>query len=186
MRTPSSIAMGSTRIWILTRLLLLSIWALLVSECSSHFIPGSMVVDPQHKAQYRSTEADPRSEHDKHQSIISTDVIKVVLANVATVKEGSAWWTLNWIRVQCDDPEGSCPKPPEDPCPPPSLQSDEQTMVTLAYARNPDKTTDGYPDISFCPGFFQLRNLKNAMAFGSGPRHRILKSDLARYQGRGK
>ena len=114
-------------------------------------------------------------------------MVKAVFANVATVKEGTSWWTPNWIRIRCDDPLGVCPAPPEDPCPPPPQSGpSEQPAITLAYARNAGQTTDGYPDISFCAGFFQLRNLDNAMAFGSGPRSPILKYNLARYESRGK
>ncbi|KAM6510464.1 hypothetical protein FSOLCH5_010904 [Fusarium solani] len=115
--------------------------------------------------------------------------IQNVITNVATVKEGASWFTPNWIRVRCDDPLNHCLKDPEDPddpkCPPASTQGEDQSAETVAYARNPfEKENDKYSEISFCPVFFRMRNLGNAMAFGSGHSHPILKADLRNYEGR--
>ncbi|OXV12076.1 hypothetical protein Egran_00162 [Elaphomyces granulatus] len=103
--------------------------------------------------------------------------IQAVLANVATVKDGAAWWTPNWIRIRCDDPLRRCSK-----CVTP--QEDEDQAVVVAYARNPAQTGQKYPDISFCPPFYGLRNLDNAMAYGSGFSNAKNKFDLSNYEGR--
>ncbi|KAL6365955.1 hypothetical protein LRP88_00538 [Fusarium phalaenopsidis] len=103
--------------------------------------------------------------------------IQNVITNLATVKEGASWFTPNWIR-EPDDPDN--PK-----CPPASAQGEDQSAETIAYARNPfEKDNDKYSDITFCPAFFRLRNLGNAMAYGSGHTHPILKADLRNYESR--
>ncbi|KAI8652238.1 hypothetical protein NCS57_01286900 [Fusarium keratoplasticum] len=115
--------------------------------------------------------------------------IQNVITNLATVKEGASWFTPNWIRVRCDDPLKLCIEEPDDPdnpkCPPASAQGEDQSVETIAYARNPfEKDNDKYSDITFCPAFFRLRNLGNAMAYGSGHTHPILKADLRNYESR--
>ncbi|EON66292.1 hypothetical protein W97_05685 [Coniosporium apollinis CBS 100218] len=104
--------------------------------------------------------------------------IQAVFANVATVKEGISWWTPNWIRVRCDDPAGLCSKK----CP--TSQENKDPAVVLAYARNPVQAGEKYPDISFCPEFYGLRNLGNAIAYGSGFSNPNMKNDLSNYEGR--
>ncbi|KAH0556757.1 hypothetical protein GP486_005454 [Trichoglossum hirsutum] len=104
--------------------------------------------------------------------------IQAVFESVATVKEGASWWTPNWIRVRCDDPAGYC----STKCP--TAQEDEDRTVVLAYARNPNRSGGKYPDISFCPEFYGLRNLGNAIAYGSGFSNPKFKNDLTNYEGR--
>jgi hypothetical protein len=55
-----------------------------------------------------------------------------------------------------------------------------------AYARNPTLTGTGYPDINFCPEFFDLKNLDNAIAYGSGVNKVKWKNDLENYVSRGR
>lgn len=132
--------------------------------------------------------------------------IQAVFANVATVYEGSSPYTPNWIRVshiswkewcwfpithttqaRCDDPMKYCTRPKEDPpkCPPQSA-TDVANSVVFAYVRNPFHAgNDRFSEINFCPEFFDLRNLGNAMAYGSAPSHPVRRSDLETYQGRG-
>ncbi|KAN0067299.1 hypothetical protein V8E54_014562 [Elaphomyces granulatus] len=104
--------------------------------------------------------------------------IQAVLANVATVKEGASWYTPNWIRIRCDDPAKRCTTQCVTP------QEDEDQAVVVAYARNPAQAGQKYPDISFCPPFYGLRNLDNAMAYGSGFSNPRNKFDLSFYEGR--
>lgn len=105
---------------------------------------------------------------------------------------------LNTIQVRCDDPLGECPPEPEDPdddpvCPPAAAPDGDLPPQVVAYARNPfekpkdpsKKANDRFSEITFCRGFFLFRNLGNAMAYGSGASHPILKSDLSKYEGRG-
>ncbi|KAJ8133212.1 hypothetical protein O1611_g410 [Lasiodiplodia mahajangana] len=115
--------------------------------------------------------------------------IQGIFANVATVKEGASWYTPNWIRVRCDDPRQLCTPDSDDPddpeCPPASAQGDEQTAETTAYATNPfENGNDKFSEINFCPPFFSLRNLGNAMAYGSGKGHPILNAVLSNYESR--
>jgi len=84
------------------------------------------------------------------------------------------------LKVRCDDPRRRC----STECP--TTQEDENKAVVLAYARNPKQAGGKYPDISFCPEFYRLKNLGNAIAYGSGfsdPKRRNL---LSNYEGRGK
>lgn len=84
------------------------------------------------------------------------------------------------LKVRCDDPARRC----STQCP--TNQEDEDKAVVLAYARNPKQAGQKYPDISFCPEFYGLRNLGNAIAYGSGFSNVKQKNLLDNYEGRGK
>jgi len=83
------------------------------------------------------------------------------------------------LKVRCDDPAGRCSK-----CP--TIQEDEDKAVVMAYARNPKQAGGHYPDISFCPPFYGLKSLGNAIAYGSGFSNPNTRNDLSNYEGRGK
>lgn len=83
-------------------------------------------------------------------------------------------------KVRCDDPAHRC----STQCP--TTEEDEDKAVVLAYARNPKQAGGKYPDISFCPEFYGLRNLGNAIAYGSGFSNVKQKNLLDNYEGRGK
>ncbi|KAK8098814.1 uncharacterized protein PG998_012055 [Apiospora kogelbergensis] len=106
--------------------------------------------------------------------------IQAVLANVATVSPGLATRPFaNWIRVRCDDPlqrcSYNCPKTTED----------ENKADLVAYSRNPDVAANRkWPDISVCPSFYGLRNLGNAIAYGSGYSNPKSKFDISYYYSR--
>ncbi|KAK5010505.1 hypothetical protein LTR28_009489 [Elasticomyces elasticus] len=104
--------------------------------------------------------------------------IQAVFANVATVKNGASWWTPNWIRVRCDDPARRC----STRCP--SAREDEDMDVVVAYARNPKDAGSKLPEISFCPQYYGLRSLGNAVAYGSGFTNPRMKNLLSNYEGR--
>jgi len=84
------------------------------------------------------------------------------------------------LQIRCDDPGKRCTTQCVTP------QEDEDKAVVLAYARNPAQAGQKYPDICFCPQYYGLRNLDNAMAYGSGFSNPRNKFDLSYYEGRGK
>jgi hypothetical protein len=97
--------------------------------------------------------------------------IRNVLQNVGTVTPGSIFNPFTWtIKVRCEErPERNlCSTPtPEDPCgnpgnpnPPPPPGS------TAAYTVNQLSTINN-PEIMFCPVFFRMFPLKEAMVQGS-------------------
>ncbi|KAJ6437230.1 aspartate-tRNA ligase [Purpureocillium lavendulum] len=86
--------------------------------------------------------------------------IQAVFANVATVSPGIAPFP-NWIRE--DEGEGE----------------------VIAYARNPDSAAGRkWPDISFCPIWYGMRNLDNAIAYGSGFSNPKSNQDISNYVSR--
>jgi hypothetical protein len=82
------------------------------------------------------------------------------------------------LKVRCDDPARRCS------CP--TTQKDKDRRAVLAYSRNPKQAGGKYPYISFCPQFYGLRNLGNAIAYGSGFSNPKDRYDLDKYEGRGK
>jgi hypothetical protein len=84
------------------------------------------------------------------------------------------------LQIRCDDPAKRCSTQCVTP------QEDEDQAVVVAYARNPAQAGQKYPDISFCPPFYGLRNLDNSIAYGSGFSNPKNKFDLSYYEGRGK
>ncbi|PWI71638.1 hypothetical protein PCL_11732 [Purpureocillium lilacinum] len=104
--------------------------------------------------------------------------IQAVFKNVATVSPGYAPFP-NWIRVRCDDPAQVC----SYKCP--TTQEDESEGQVIAYARNPDVAAGRkWPDISFCPVWYGMRNLDNAIAWGSGRSNPKNSQDISNYVSR--
>ncbi|KAF3046677.1 hypothetical protein E8E11_000177 [Didymella keratinophila] len=107
--------------------------------------------------------------------------VQTVFRNVATVHEGTSWYTPNWI-------DSACPQDDDDPkCPPEYIfNPDDGEGDTTAYVRNPDEhgNQEKYSKIAFCKQFFDYRNLGNAMAYDCAPSHPIMKSDVRKYHSR--
>ncbi len=83
-------------------------------------------------------------------------------------------------KVRCDDPARVC----STKCP--TTKEDENQPDILAYARNPKQAGEKYPDISFCPKFYGLRSLGNAIAFGTGLDTIKKTNDITNYYSRGE
>ncbi|KAI0443025.1 hypothetical protein F4803DRAFT_550595 [Xylaria telfairii] len=105
--------------------------------------------------------------------------IQAVLANMATVSPGLAPFP-NWIRVRCDDPVRACTYK----CP--TTQDNNEEGQVIAYSRNPNPAQGRrWPDISFCPIWYGMRNLDNAIQYGTGFSNPRQKQDISRYVSRG-
>lgn len=65
-------------------------------------------------------------------------------------------------------------------------QDNEKKGLLVAYANNPSTSEDQYSQINFCKPFFAKRSLMNAIAYGTAYKNPILKSDMNKYENRGK
>ncbi|CEI67934.1 unnamed protein product [Fusarium venenatum] len=75
--------------------------------------------------------------------------IKKIIDTVSTIRGGSSLNPFKWwLHVRCDDPDDRCP------C--------GRTTSTVAYVNNEDRDS-GYASINFCPRYFELPNLDDAV-----------------------
>ncbi|KAI0190469.1 hypothetical protein EV127DRAFT_495166 [Xylaria flabelliformis] len=85
--------------------------------------------------------------------------IQAVMTNMETVRSGWAPRPFaNWIQARCDDPKKRC----TIECP--KALEDEDEARTRAYSINPSELNGrDWPYINFCPPFFELKSLGDAM-----------------------
>ncbi|KAI1740086.1 hypothetical protein F4680DRAFT_448280 [Xylaria scruposa] len=85
----------------------------------------------------------------------------------------------NTATVRCDDPAQVC----SYKCP--TTRDETEDGQVIAYARNPDTAAGRkWPDISLCPAWYGMRNLDDAIAYGTGLSNLDQSQDISNYVSR--